>query len=423
MHEVERVLGGLDKAPTILCVDDEKIILTSLQEQLRNNLAGVTIEIAESGEEGLEVLQDLVDADIPVPVVVSDQLMPGMRGEEFLEKAHNLLPNALNVLLTGQATADSVGTAVNRANLYRYIGKPWTEDDLILTVREAIRAWGQARELEIKDRELRASHEASLRFVPREFLKALGKERLEEVKEGHAVEADMQVVFADMRSFSKHAENLGSKSAFDLLNEYINILDVEFRNLGGFIGGLEGDGVLALFPGRPVDAVEAGIRAQRKLLERSETAGNRPPIEMGLAIHSGSLVLGTVGNSERLKCDVIGDPVNFCARIESLTRKLETPMLVSEEVAGDLDPGTMLRRIPNVDIKGREKPSTVYEVLDALPAAAKAARLSSLDEFEEALQKLDANEPKEAAEILERICESDPGDRVAEEVFRLASQT
>ena len=79
MGEVERIFAGLNKAPTILCVDDEKIILTSLQEQLRNNLNGVNIEIAESGEEGLEVLQDLLEDDIPVPVIVSDQLMPGMR--------------------------------------------------------------------------------------------------------------------------------------------------------------------------------------------------------------------------------------------------------------------------------------------------------------------------------------------------------
>ncbi len=422
MDEIDNIIKGLGETPTLLCIDDEKIILTSLQEQLRNNLPGVEIEIAESGEEGLEVLEELIAENVHVPVVISDQLMPGMRGEEFLEKAHELLPDALNILLTGQATADSVGAAVNRANLYRYIGKPWGEKDLTLTVREAIRAWGRARDLQLKEKELRESHEASLRFVPGEFLKALGKQRVADVQEGHAVEADMQVVFADMRSFSTHAEVLGSRSAFDLLNEYINILDTEFRAAGGFIAGLEGDGILALFPGNPRDAVQAGVQAHQKLLEREHSEGNRPVIQMGLAVHTGELVLGTVGNSERLKCDVIGDPVNFCARLESLTRQFDTPMLVSEEVANTLDGLADLRRIPAVPIKGREELCSVYEVLDALPEALKLSRLTTLPDYDEAMQTFEAGNLEEASEIIRKLCDADPSDQIAAHMLRVSVQ-
>ncbi|PSL20520.1 response regulator [Shimia abyssi] len=421
MDEVARIISGLAGTPTVLCVDDEKIILTSLQEQLRNNLTGIEIEIAESGEEGLEVLRDLIEENVLVPVVISDQLMPGMRGEEFLEKVHELCPETLNVLLTGQATADSVGAAVNRANLYRYIGKPWGEGDLKLTVREAIRAWGRARNLKQKEQELREAHEASLRFVPGEFLSALGKERLVEVREGHAVEANMQVVFADMRSFSKHAESLGSRPAFDLLNEYINILDTEFRAAGGFIAGLEGDGILALFPGPPADAVLAGIKAHHKLLEREQSESNQPNIQMGLAVHTGDLVLGTVGNSERLKCDVIGDPVNFCARLEGLTRQFDTPMIVSEDVAKAIGDDAKLRRIPAVQIKGREELCAVYEVLDALPEASKSSRLATLGQFDEAVQMFEAGNQEGASELFNNICDLDPTDQVTAHMIKLAT--
>ncbi|WP_319545926.1 response regulator [Ruegeria conchae] len=414
MDEIAHITSNLDATPTILCVDDEKIILTSLQEQLRNNLQGVAIEIAESGEEGLEVLQELIDDNVPVPIVISDQLMPGMRGEEFLEKTHAMLPDAHNVLLTGQATADSVGEAVNRANLYRYIGKPWSEDDLILTAKEALIAWGRARDLRTKDQELRASHAASLRFVPREFLSVLGKQRVVDVEEGHAVEIEMQVVFADMRSFSTHAANLGPKQAFDLLNEYINILDTVFREAGGFIGGLEGDGVLALFSGTVDDAVQAGISAQQALLERGRSTDNRPGIDMGLAVHTGELILGTVGNSERLKCDVIGDPVNFCARLESMTRDFDTPMLISDEVASTLTSKLSLRRIPGIMVKGRETPATVYEVLDALPASQKQARVFTSVEFNAAMDALEHGEHEMARDMLVEICSTDTSDRTAQ---------
>lgn len=124
--------------PVILCVDDESIVLSSLKEQLSAIVQGVRVEIAESGEEGLEVFAELIEEGRQVPVVVSDQMMPGMRGEEFLESIYLLSPDTLNVLLTGQATVDAVGTAVNRANLYRYIGKPWDEPDLQVTIREAL---------------------------------------------------------------------------------------------------------------------------------------------------------------------------------------------------------------------------------------------------------------------------------------------
>ncbi|SMP16511.1 response regulator [Shimia sagamensis] len=413
MDEIARVASSPDVTPTILCVDDEKIILTSLQEQLRNNLQGVAIEIAESGEEGLEVLQELIDGNVPVPLVISDQLMPGMRGEEFLEKTHAMLPDALNVLLTGQATADSVGEAVNRANLYRYIGKPWSEDDLILTIKEALIAWGRARDLRAKEKELRETHEASLRFVPREFLSVLGKQRVVDVEEGHAVEIEMQVVFADMRSFSIHAANLGPRQAFDLLNEYINILDAVFREAGGFIGGLEGDGVLALFPGTVDEAVQAGVAAQQILLERGRSTDIRPGIDMGLAVHTGVLILGTVGNSERLKCDVIGDPVNFCARLESMTRDFDTPMLISDEVASALKSKLSLRRIPDITVKGRESPTTIYEVLDALPASQKQARISTSVEFDAAMLALELGEHETARDMLVGICSTDTSDRTA----------
>lgn len=419
MDELRRLGEHLEGRPTLICVDDERIVLTSLQEQLRNALPDVAIEIAESGEEGLEVLEDLMTDGIAVPVVVSDQLMPGMRGEEFLAKVHERSPNTLNILLTGQATADSVGAAVNQARLYRYIGKPWAENDLTMTVNEAIRSWASSVALRLKDEELRDTHAASLRFVPQEFLNVLGKERLMDVREGLSVESSMQVVFADMRSYSTIASSLGPKPAFDLLNEFVNILEQEFRAGGGFISGLEGDGVLALFPGRTDEAVRASINAHKKLVGRSQSGQNEPHFEMGLAVHSGELIMGTVGNSERLKCDVVGDPVNFCARLESATRVLETPMLVSNRVAAALSDDVQLRRIPGLKIKGRSEAATVFEVLDALPSDLMSARKVTLDLFDKAMAHFEDGDAAQGRGYLSQVMDRDPSDKTAQRLLGL----
>ena len=125
--------------PVILCVDDERIILSSLKAQLHNNLsADFQIEVAESAEEALEIIQELITEKIEIPVVIADQIMPGMKGDELLTKIKALSPQSLTIMLTGQASADAVGKAVNKAGLFRYLSKPWDEDDLILTIQSAL---------------------------------------------------------------------------------------------------------------------------------------------------------------------------------------------------------------------------------------------------------------------------------------------
>ncbi len=139
----------------IICVDDERIVLDSLREQLVTYLGeGYEIELAESGEEALEVFEELKQDEVEVPLIISDQIMPGMNGDELLIKVHHQYPKTLKILLTGQANAEAVGNAVNFANLYRYIAKPWDKTDLCLTTKEAIQKYFQDRQLADQNAEL-----------------------------------------------------------------------------------------------------------------------------------------------------------------------------------------------------------------------------------------------------------------------------
>lgn len=133
---------GRSKA-AILCVDDEKIVLDSLQEQLESTFGDrFQYEIAESVDEAWEVIEDLVSDDYKMVLVISDWLMPRVKGDTFLIDVHKKFPEAVTIMLTGQADPDAVQNAMDNANLYAYIKKPWREEDLIARVNRAMEALG-----------------------------------------------------------------------------------------------------------------------------------------------------------------------------------------------------------------------------------------------------------------------------------------
>ncbi len=123
----------------ILCVDDEKIVLDSLQEQLDVTFGDkFQYEIAESVEEAWEVIDDLVGEGFEMVLVISDWLMPRVKGDEFLIDVHEKYPSTVTIMLTGQADPEAVQNAYDNANLYAYIRKPWREEELIAQVKKAL---------------------------------------------------------------------------------------------------------------------------------------------------------------------------------------------------------------------------------------------------------------------------------------------
>ncbi|MCG8366123.1 MAG: response regulator, partial [Pseudanabaenales cyanobacterium] len=145
---------------TIVCVDDQRLVLISLRDQLTRLLAGdFDIELAESGEEALELFAELEQAQVEIPLVICDQLMPKMSGDELLTRIHRKYPKTLKILLTGQVSLKAVVNAINSANLYRYIAKPWDETDFNLTVREALRSYGQDKQLTQQNEALRKANQ------------------------------------------------------------------------------------------------------------------------------------------------------------------------------------------------------------------------------------------------------------------------
>lgn len=123
----------------IICVDDEVMILDSLKEQLRRGLGDNYIfEVSESPEEALEIIEELNEDGVKIIIVVSDWLMPEMRGDEFLIEVHSRFPEIVTILLTGQADEDAIDRAKREANLHSCIRKPWKENELTQTLKTAL---------------------------------------------------------------------------------------------------------------------------------------------------------------------------------------------------------------------------------------------------------------------------------------------
>lgn len=128
----------MDK-PAILCVDDEAFVLESLEIQLQKAFGSTyQYEFAESADEALEVIEELHGSHINIIVIVSDWLMPGIKGDEFLIHIHQKFPNSVKILLTGQADQMAIQRAEKQASLHACLQKPWKSEELITLIKSGL---------------------------------------------------------------------------------------------------------------------------------------------------------------------------------------------------------------------------------------------------------------------------------------------
>ena len=126
--------------PVILCVDDEKIVLQSLKAQLKSAFGDAYLyEVAEDGDEAIELIKELKEEGMKIILLVSDWLMPGIKGDELLIRVDQEFPNIIKIMLTGQANEEAIARAKQEANIHSCLYKPWAEEELIQTIQSALK--------------------------------------------------------------------------------------------------------------------------------------------------------------------------------------------------------------------------------------------------------------------------------------------
>jgi CheY-like chemotaxis protein len=126
--------------PVILCVDDEVVVLNSLKIQLKKEFGDAYLyEVAENADEALEIIEELKEEEeSDILVIVSDWLMPGIKGDEFLIRVHEKHPNIVKVMLTGQADELAIERVKEQAKLHRCLYKPWDRKELIEAIKSGL---------------------------------------------------------------------------------------------------------------------------------------------------------------------------------------------------------------------------------------------------------------------------------------------
>ncbi|MBA2710630.1 MAG: HAMP domain-containing protein [Tatlockia sp.] len=254
------------------------------------------------------------------------------------------------------------------------------------------------------------------RFVPMEFLKQLDLPSILDVKLGDQAEKTMAVLFCDIRSFTSTVENMSPQDAIQYLNDYLSIAAPIIREHHGFVDKFIGDSIMALFPQGANDALSGAVALLNKISEYNLNIRQQAnPVRLAMGIHSGKLMIGTVGEEERLEGTVISDVVNFAARLETTAKLLGVVCLFSEDSKKSLpsDYKFEFRYLGKMKTKGKTISIGIYEILEALPQVEKQGKINSRTLFESAVKLFEQGQAKEATQIFNKILKQNPADNVA----------
>src|SRR5215469_6201256 len=181
------------------------------------------------------------------------------------------------------------------------------------------------------------------------------------------------LLFSDIRSFTTITERLGAPATVELINEYFSFMEDVIVSNNGFVVQYVGDAIMAAF-GVPVAVPDDAARAVRCAVQMlkaldlfNQCRGNSFPVNIGIGLASGDVIYGEIGSPTRKNYSIIGDTVNLAARIESLTKKYGTRILICEQTWRNSDSGLFVREVDRITARGQQKPVTLYEVLTVDP--------------------------------------------------------
>jgi adenylate cyclase len=237
---------------------------------------------------------------------------------------------------------------------------------LAIQIAKVYRDREQAQKYALESQILLADSYA--RFVPRQFLVNLGKESILDVRLGDQVQKHMAIMFADIRSFTKLSESMTPRENFNFINSYLKRMSPIIQRHNGFIDKFLGDGIMALFETSTEDSLNAAIDMQKYIVEYNayRSKHNYQPISIGIGIHTGNLMLGTIGSDVRMDGTVISDAVNLASRVEGLTKLYGIKIATSDETLSSLSDKERYKHrfIDRVKVVGKDRPVNVIEIMD-----------------------------------------------------------
>lgn len=258
---------------------------------------------------------------------------------------------------------------------------------------------------------------ASSKFVPKTFLNFLGKENILDATLGDYVEKQVNVLFSDIRDYTTLSEQMTPEENFRFVNEFNQEMGPIIQRHKGFVNQYLGDGIMAIFPENAADTLNGAIGMQQALqkFNQQRISINKTPIRMGIGIHSGPLIMGIIGDDQRMDAATISDTVNVASRVEGLTKHFGASILISEAVVQNLSNKTAynLRYLGLVQVKGKEEVIRLYECFDGDEESIKALKASTSAEFENGLERYYGKAFSLAFDSFKQVLEQNPKDSTA----------
>ena len=348
----------------LLVVDDNAENRDMLSRRLRGH--GFTIAVAEDGPAALRLLEET-----PFDLVLLDVVMPGMSGLEVLRdlRSRHAASDLPVIMATARDDSNDIVTAL-RLGANDYVTKPLDFPVVLARVatqltlaRSKARISSLAWDLEVRNRFI---FETFGRYLSNEVV-----ERLLQTPEGLKLGGETRKVtllMSDLRGFTQVADRIPPDRVVRLLNNYLGTMVDVLLSHQGTIDEFIGDAILAIF-GAPVQREDDAVRAvacaveMQRAMEKVNDFNRReglPSVEMGIAIHTGEVVVGNIGSDKRAKYGVVGSPVNLTARIESYT--VGGQILVSDRTRRECGPDLSVEGEVVVQMKGFEKPVSAWDV-------------------------------------------------------------
>jgi adenylate cyclase len=293
----------------VLVVDDDALVSRALNRLLESG--GYTVHLASGAEQGLALL-----AEHPIQLVISDKDMPRMNGLQFLQRVRELYPRVCRVLLTGRPDLSSTIAAINEGEVFRFLEKPWTREQLLSTLHFAF----ETLELEAANRKLVVDLEHARKAADDLLRNVLPRAVADRLLAGETLIADRHsdatVLFSDLVDFTRLSARLQPGELVGLLNELFSAFDALAETHGAEKIKTLGDGYLAvaLSPDGCAAMAELALAMQAEVQRLAAVHGLELKLRVGL--HTGPLVAGVIGK-KRFSYDLWGDTVNTASRMES----------------------------------------------------------------------------------------------------------
>jgi len=322
----------------ILYVDDEATNLLSFASGFRT---GYTVHTANSGNEGIQALQEHPD----IKVIITDQRMPEMTGIEFLEAIMADHPEPVRIILTGFADIDAIINSINIGKVFRYLTKPWDENDLKQTIDIAINFYDiEARKNKILE-EGRATAQKQLdliklfqKYVPESIVSEIieRSDKKESLLGGEA--RVVSILIGDIPDFHEKISSLAPKQALEYLSKYFTIVNNCVSKYNGTILNSVGARYQAIFAApsnkdnERDNVIQCALETVEKINEFSKdqlsVVGNETNIILG--INTGNTIIGHIGSETRVSYSAVGSPVKTASEIIELTKTKKNSIIVSE---------------------------------------------------------------------------------------------